>query len=372
MYSNYLNHHQLPLCEALITLTGGQFKFVAEDPITQVRLHLGYEDMNQKDFVIRAYESEEAKAKAEALARESDIIIVGAASDKYIRIRNKIGKPSFKYSERPFKRLRSFFSPKVWFNLHKNQPVYMLCIGDYCAEDYRRIGAYKNKCYRWGYFPAQKDYVDEQALLQNKKDNAALWVGRFIKCKHAEHVIKAAERLKNEGYEFTIEMLGIGEQRPQIRKTVAEKGLRDFVKFPGQVSPEVVRCQMDKYPILLITSDRYEGWGAVVNEAMDSGCAVLASNLVGSAATIINEGKNGLLYRFGDIDELCRKLKYLMENKDAIKELGAAARKTVSELWNAEVAAERLYALCEAILSGQESPDLFAEGVCSKTFGFNK
>ena len=224
MFSNYLNHHQLPLCEAFLKLTDGDFRFVAEDPITQVRLNFGYEDMNQKDFVVRAYESKSAAEEAERLAVESDIIIIGAAKEKYVRMRNRLGKPTFKYNERPFKRFRSRFSPKLWQGLHFGKPVYMLCSGGYVAKDYAALGAYKNKCYNWGYFPKTEHYPDIKELIEKKNKKYLLWVGRFINCKHAEQAILAAEQLKNQGCDFRLDMIGTGELRPKIRKMAAEKG----------------------------------------------------------------------------------------------------------------------------------------------------
>ncbi len=50
-FSNFLNHHQLPLCLELMKIEGVDFKFVACIPIVEEKLKLGYEDMNQKEFV---------------------------------------------------------------------------------------------------------------------------------------------------------------------------------------------------------------------------------------------------------------------------------------------------------------------------------
>lgn len=365
LYSNYLNHHQLPFCEALLKLTDGQFKFVAEDPITQVRLNLGYEDMNQKDFVVRAYESKEAAAEAAQLAVDSDIIIVGAASSKYIRLRNKLGKPSFRMSERPLKRFRSWFSPRVWSGIHRNKRVYMLCVGQEAAKDFAKLGAYAGRCYNWGYFPKAREYEDVDSLISSKKERAILWVGRFIKCKHAELVVKAAEKLRTDGYEFVIEMLGVGELRPSIRKIVVQKGLKDFVKFPGQVANDVVIGQMEKYPIFLMTSDKTEGWGAVINEAMSCGCAVVASDCIGAVSSMVESERNGLVYPFGDVDTMCEQIKGLLDNRDEIVRLGRAANHTISSQWNAEIAAERFLRLAESVLDGEETPDIYSDGPCS-------
>jgi glycosyltransferase involved in cell wall biosynthesis len=48
----------------------------------------------------------------------------------------------------------------------------------------------------------------------------------------------------------------------------------------------------------------YEPWGVSVQEAMASGCAVIASNRVGSGFDFIREGQNGFMYEAADIAAL--------------------------------------------------------------------
>lgn len=52
--SNFLNHHQLPLCKAFAGMPHVEFHFIAAEPVPEMRLKLGYRDMNSEfDFVIR-------------------------------------------------------------------------------------------------------------------------------------------------------------------------------------------------------------------------------------------------------------------------------------------------------------------------------
>ena len=122
---------------------------------------------------------------------------------------------------------------------------------------------------------------------------------------------------------------------------------------------------MEEASIFLFTSDRYEGWGAVLNEAMNSGCAVVASHAIGSVPFLINDGKNGLIYRSGDIEDLYKKVKYLIDNKEKTAELGKNAYYAITDLWNAETAAERFKQLVQVINAGG-ADDLFNDGPCSK------
>ena len=55
-----------------------------------------------------------------------------------------------------------------------------------------------------------------------------------------------------------------------------------------------------------------------------------------------------------------------MDNPDEQERLGRAAYETITGLWNAEVAAQRVITLSEHLLAGEKYPDLFEEGPCSR------
>ena len=123
---------------------------------------------------------------------------------------------------------------------------------------------------------------------------------------------------------------------------------------------------MEEAGIYLFTSDRREGWGAVLNESMNSGCAVIASHAIGSTPYLIEDNVNGLIYRSGDVDMLYKKIKCLLDDHSKQERLGREAYKTMVEEWNASVATERLVTLSKSILSGEKYPDLYSSGPCSK------
>ena len=123
---------------------------------------------------------------------------------------------------------------------------------------------------------------------------------------------------------------------------------------------------MDSADIFVFGSNFYEGWGAVVNEAMNSACAVVISHAVGSAKFLIHDGKNGYVYRFSDISELTKKVKRLVTDKALRQAFGAEAYKTISSEWTAKVAADRFLRLYHAIENGEEDGTLYRTGPCSR------
>ena len=372
--SNFLNHHQFPICDALIKLTGGDFVFIATEPIHAERLNMGYADMNHKyDFVLCSYDSDENRQKALKLCFDCDVLIHGSAPDEYFKARVKAKRITFKYGERFFK------TPFVMKNIlprtlsmlkhvipYQNKNYYLLCASAYMSKDSAIYGCFRERCFKWGYFPAVKKYDNIDELIGSKHPASILWVARLIEFKHPEMPIAVAKRLKADGYDFKINMIGNGELEAATRELIEREGVADCVEMLGAMKPHEVREHMEKSEIFLFTSDRNEGWGAVMNESMNSACAVVANSAIGSVPFLISDGENGYMYKDGDVDDLYNKVKKLLDNADERKQIGKNAYKTMIEEWNAENAAEKFIALCEKMLSGEYKPFPYDSGVCSK------
>ena len=104
---------------------------------------------------------------------------------------------------------------------------------------------------------------------------------------------------------------------------------------------------VERADVYLITSDRREGWGAVANEAMNSGCAVVADHMIGAAPYLIRHGENGMLFKDGDKAMLFMTVDALLENPKRREALGRKAFETIQVTWNAENAAAKLCGLVE-------------------------
>lgn len=175
------------------------------------------------------------------LMSESDVIIVGAYPENMISERINSNKLTFRYSERWFKQKPWYMTgPKGWMSFYKNhiryrnKPLYMLAASAFTANDVYSIGAYKNKVYKWGYFTKVEGHDFEASLDVSRRGRASiLWCARFLSWKHPELPIQLAKRLKNDGYDFHLDMIGSGEE---YEKTVALSksfGVDDMVSFLG-------------------------------------------------------------------------------------------------------------------------------------------
>ncbi len=377
-YSNFLTHHQLPFCLEMYKKYGEDFKFVSMEKINQERISLGYKDMdNDYPFVLKAYESKEKYNEATKLAVDSDIVIAGSTpTDDYIKERLKQDKITFRYYARIFYNgvlsIFDFENSKKVYDRHlkykKNKNLYLLCASSYGPNDFNELGMYKNKCFKWGYFPETKIYNVEDLLKQKENEKIEIiWVGRFIKEKHPEYVVKLAQKLKEKNYNFEIKMIGNGELLEKTKSQIEKYNLTNQIKLVGAVKSDKVRLYMEKANIFICTSDKNERWGVVLNEAMNSGCAVIAYKGIGGVPFLIKNNENGLAYT--SLDDFYKKTMKVMDDKALREKLSKNAYKTISEVWTAKVAVQNFEKLVKSIIDGKPNP--VKEGPASTAYPVN-
>ena len=370
--SNYINHHQIPFCNACYELLGNEFFFVQASPMEEERVAMGWHtDGITLPYVHCLYEKEE---KCLSLIEESDILLAGwSEREDLVQKRLLAGKPVIRISERIYREGQwKAISPKGLIHKYRehfrfrNDRAYLLCAGAYVASDFALIKSYPEKMYRWGYFPETVKYTDEQWQSLKAKEGilSIVWAGRFMPLKHPEFMIRLAEYLKKrddlwqgKAYtDFCIHMVGSGEMEQELQCMAKESDVEDKLIFYGFMEPEKVRRIMEKSHIHIFTSNHLEGWGAVVNEAMNSGCAEVANVQAGAVPYLVEHEKNGMIYPDGDFDKMAQAVCFLIENPKRMEEMGRAAYETITSLWNAEQAASELVRFAEGVLKGEAVP----------------
>lgn len=358
-FSNFLNIHQLPFCEELIKNVGVEnFKFVATTGMDPDRVQMGFEDMNKtKPFVVRAYEGGKSYEEAKRLASESDVAIMGSAPIEFTKIRMKANRLTFQYTERLLKLgWKVFLHPGFIcsyyerFFKYRMKKMYILCASAYTAPDLEHLFFPREKCFKWGYFP--EVIYGTNHLVKNDKG-----------LKHPEAAISLAKELEKNGYNYSMNIIGDGELRPSLEKMIEDGSLSERVKMFGALPHEDVMDAMKNADIYIFTSDRNEGWGAVLNEAMDAGCVVVASDAIGSAPFLIKNGVNGFLYKDCDTNDLFRIVSSLIESPSSIEAISKNAIGTIKGEWSIQQATNNLLLLIDCLRAGEQT--LIKSGPCS-------
>lgn len=363
------DHYHLPSCEEAYRQLGEDFTFISTVPMPDSMLKLGFTDFSQKcPYVLNAWENEKNLQEAQKLCDTADVVIIGAASLNFVEKRLKENKLTFSFTERLFKKgIISLFKPSNAVTLYNkytkfrnNSNYYVLCSGYYAAEDFSILGMKQDKLLRWGYFSAVKDLAREY----NNEVLTILWTGRFVELKHPDYALEVAKKLKQKNINFQMNFIGMGPMQEEMQKYIDDNKLNDNVKILGSMPTEEVQKYMEKADISLFTSDKREGWGAVVNEAMTGGCAVVASDAAGSSKCLIDNGVTGFVYHHPNKEELFECVLTLAENKELRQEIGINANRSMAEKWNGTVGMARLLDMSRAIIENRDLP-IFEDGPCS-------
>lgn len=367
--SNYINHHQIPFSNACYEQLKEDYHFIQTQPMEQERLAMGWNREGEKLPYVHCLYGEEDRCRR--LVMESDVLLAGwSGREDLVQERLRAGKLTIRISERLYREGRwKAVSPRGLLHKYKEHiryrksPAYLLCAGAYVPSDFHLIHAYPGKMFRWGYFPETKYYT--QGQMEKMKDRSGsidiVWAGRFIPLKHPEYMVRLAERLKGE--RVHIHMAGGGEMEEQLKAATAEKGLGERITFYGFKTPEEVRRIMEKCHIHIFTSNHLEGWGAVVNEAMNSGCAVVANVQAGAVPYLIQHKKNGMVYPGGSYEKMEEAVRFLLSHPARMEKMGQEAYRTITQSWNARHGVEELLRMAEGMMAGRTEPP--AEGPLS-------
>ena len=334
--SDFLNHHQTLLCDNIHSQVD-TFYFIH-----------GY---NGKGSVIKKKEEREytmlyidnpKRAKEEILS--ADAVIFGSCPNRFIDMRMKENKLSFVYSERLFKKsilqmlkMKNYKAAKHRFMNYKDKNLYVLAASAYLPYDLSHYRFSAEKILKWGYFP-------EINLIKDvpKKENSILFTGRFLDWKHTETVIETARLLKKDKFTFKVSLIGDGPEKEKLQNLVNKYNLNDCVEFLGIKSHQEVMQSMAEHEIFMFTSDYQEGWGAVLNEAMANGCAVVASSAAGATPFLIKHNENGKIYKYGKHKNAYQAVTELLLNKEEADRFGKNAMETIENEYNGKIAARKL------------------------------
>ena len=159
----------------------------------------------------------------------------------------------------------------------------------------------------------------------NVEDHQIIMLARLMPQKRIDLMIDIWALLVKEFPEWQVKVLGEGMLRPLLEEKIRTLGLQESFLLPGEVKD--VTNELLASDILCLTSE-YEGFGIVLIEAMAKGLPVIAFEYVG-VHDIINDGVDGFILPFGDVEGYAQKLKQLMTDKELYKRLATKALSSV-------------------------------------------
>jgi glycosyltransferase involved in cell wall biosynthesis len=150
----------------------------------------------------------------------------------------------------------------------------------------------------WGYTTD----VPPVARLTEARSGAVeiLYLGQYIARKGLDLALRALADIRE--YEWRLTMVGTGPLLGDWSLLAKSLGIGDRVRFLSAVENSETARYLADCDLLLLPS-RYDGWGAVVNEALMAGVPVICSDCCG-AKDLLAETWRGSVFRSESVSSL--------------------------------------------------------------------
>lgn len=184
----------------------------------------------------------------------------------------------------------------------------------------------------------------------------ALFVGRLVKSKGVETLLKAAEQLQS----LPLHIIGDGPCRELVEQSTTA-GKSNSVKFRGRLPRPETLGAMKGSRFLVFPSEWYEGFPVTIAEAFACGVPVIGSRL-GAMQEIIVDGQTGLHFEPGNAEDLRQKIDWAWQHPQQMQEMGRRARREFERKYSAERNIAMLEEIYRLVLTSRGkrilSPDL--------------
>ena len=174
--------------------------------------------------------------------------------------------------------------------------------------------------------PEQNGRAESRRYLGIEPDRFAVgWIGRMTAVKRTDDVLVAFKRLRDEGVDAVLCMVGDGPDRQDLERRAHELGIvRDtlFLGYQEDVAPFYAA-----FDALVLPSSN-EGTPVSAIEALAAGRPVVATR-VGGVPDVVQEGDDGFLVEPGATDDLADRLAQLARDPELRERMGRAGRERV-------------------------------------------
>jgi glycosyltransferase involved in cell wall biosynthesis len=172
-------------------------------------------------------------------------------------------------------------------------------------------------------------------------------LGRLKKYKSVDHLLRAFQIVLKEFPDVRLKIIGDGDFRPELERLASELGIAGQVGFTGYLSEADKVRQLHQMTVAVNCSAK-EGWGLTVIEANACGVPVVASDVPGLRDSVVNE-KTGLLYEFGNIEQMAQKISLILRDENLRHRMRADALEW-GRSFNWEESAKKMIVFLESVI----------------------
>jgi len=284
---------------------------VFEQPLEESRIALGWvgPDFGRIQVVAAPNQSQVHKLASDAAAQSMHILsdlrspMIKHAFAASAPTKALVGIMSEARDHRGISGLLRLCHSLISEHAYRARTDFVLAMGNLGIRWFQRTQYNPDRIFPWAYFVEQP--VATFPHTNADRDCITLaYVGQLIDRKGVDILLRALAQVGRS--DWRLQLVGHGEASGALMHLARKLGIAKQIDFLGvRPNPEVrqILAQADA----LILPSRFDGWGAVVNEALMSGVPVICSDHCG-AADLIELSHHGEVVKAGSVESLAAAL----------------------------------------------------------------
>jgi glycogen(starch) synthase len=178
-----------------------------------------------------------------------------------------------------------------------------------------------------------------RALPATARNKTLVFVGRLVSDKGVDLLLRALGRLRREGLEPDLTVVGTGPEAENLSALSRELALQYQISFAGQKTGEELVHLLNRHRIMVIPSRWAEPFGVVALEGIACGCAIIGSEAGGLKEAI---GPCGITFANSNEQALADALKRLLRDEELADSFRRAGPKHLERFKAQEIAHQYL------------------------------
>ena len=232
----------------------------------------------------------------ENLINRNKRVFVQTESFRYVNLRGLLG-------------VLKFYFNRLFLNKYNVEGIFAM--GNLGVNFFSSALLRFDKVMQFGYFTVNREFH----IKQTSDIFKIVFVGQHVKRKGIDLLFKAIKNIEDN---FKLYIIGDGQLNNYLKEFVVNNHLQDKVIFLGNLDNDDVLSYISTSDLLVLPS-RFDGWGAVVSEALMQGTPVVTSDKCGSSV-LINNSERGAIIRAGSVKQLHNAIiKQISKGKITIK-----------------------------------------------------
>ncbi|MBU1216404.1 glycosyltransferase family 4 protein [bacterium] len=212
--------------------------------------------------------------------------------------------------------------------------------GIIAEEDYFQRGVSKSKIKHLYYAlkPLVRSNIVPEKLKNHQFKRNFIYVGSLNQRKAIDILLKAVSKLDNS---WGLILVGKDSDDDYYQEMAENLKIHDKVLFTGAINIKDINQYLSFSDVFILPS-RFDGWGAVLNEAASLGMPLISTHECGGAHHLINNNENGYRVKANSVQELYIAMNRYIKNDKLVASHGAKSNKLFQE-FTVEASAERLF-----------------------------